>query len=52
MQETERALRHLIKRYTKQRDWVMVATMFYDLGRLYTEQEIDRQKELANASRV
>jgi len=37
--ETERALKHLIKRATRSRDWSMLVMLFHELGLLYQEEE-------------
>lgn len=44
MKEDVRAIRRLIKRYTKKRDWTMVWALFFDLGTLLEEVEREAGK--------
>lgn len=46
---TERAIRHLIRRATKARDWTMLVLLFHELGTLW-EQEAGEANENGSKS--
>jgi hypothetical protein len=46
---TERAIRHLIRRATKARDWTMIVLLFHELGTLW-EQEAGEANENGSKS--